>query len=176
MIKNGNLYCDYCHKCIRSSKELVNVKRSTARVVTINKGTKKLSYCNMTCAYKAAPKKKASKKANLDHLSINQKEELLERLNYQYIQYVYRYLKNSNVDGKKFTEIVLCDEPQKRRDEFYKLFKYENDADALWVRLMGWFYCYTEEEIEAEMWETVERVHRALGMYNKTTLLCGDEI
>ena len=40
---------------------------------------------------------------------------------------------------------------------------------------MGWYYGYTEEEIEAEMWETLEHVHRVLGIYDKPTLLCGDE-
>lgn len=155
-------YCDHCRKVLGDKK------------VVQRRGKMILTFCNWTCAYNSL-KQTQKKRRSLAHLTPLQKEELKERLHYSYFQYIQHYLNKNDIDGVEFTDIVLCDEPQKRRDEFYKLFKDENDADCLWTRLMGWYYGYTEEEIEAEMWETLEHVHRVLGIYDKPTLLCGDE-
>lgn len=156
--KDGYPYCDYC------KENLKNKKRSGQKMVIQNTGKKQLTFCNWTCAYQYAKSLKVVKKRRLDHLSANQKDELLECLGYKNINNVTHILSRSNVNGKKFTEIVFCDEPQKRRNEFYKLFKYENDADILWIRLMNWYYGYTEQELEEHMYDTIEEIHKSFGM------------
>ena len=153
MIKeNGYIYCDHCHKYIVPEK-----------IIKQNKDNKEFDFCSWMCAYKGLKPWKPQK-IRLGHLSHNEKGELLRRLNYNWIGQVDRLLKNHDIDGRKFTDIVLSDEPQKRRDDFYALFKDDSIADKYWTQLMGWYYGYTEEEIDAEMWETFDRVHAYLRM------------
>lgn len=154
---NKHTYCTYCHKDLRE-------RRSSKKAVTQNTYDGKLTFCNWTCAYNYNRRQNDAKR-RLAHLTKNQRSELVKRLGYKSIINVNVLLHRSNVDGPKFTDIILCDDPRKRRDEFYKLFDYENDADILWIRLMHWFYDYTEEEIEADIPEVLEAV-RNLNGYN----------
>ena len=154
--KDGYAYCDYC------GMRLVDKKRRGSKMVVENKGKKQLTFCNWTCAYHGS-KPTSSGKNCLRHLSLAEQEELLNRLGYAYINQIYLILNKSKVNYKKFTEIVLCDNPSVRRDEFYKLFKYENNADVLWIRLMNWYYGYTEKELVEHMWDTMEEIHKAFG-------------
>ena len=158
--KDGYVYCE---------ENLKDKKRAGSKMVVQHAGKKRLTFCNWGCAYQYSRTTSiTNKKRVLDHLSIEQKDELIERLGYAStsIAVVTRMLNRSKVNGKKFTDIALCDEPQKRRDEFYKLFKYENDADTLWIRLMNWYYGYTEEELVEHMYDTMEEIHKAFGMAN----------
>lgn len=155
--KNGYTYCDNCRKYLK-----VNTN-----IITKNDGDKQLTFCSLECEskYKTKPVRRKFVDRTCDklnHLSKQQREDLLEILDCKYIQYVYKFMRQNGVDGKKFTDIAFCDEPQKRRGEFYALFKDENTADRVWARLMGWHYGYTEDEIESEMWETYDRVQAYL--------------
>ena len=162
MIKNGNLYCDFCHKSLRAKGE----GRGSVKAITQHAGKKKKTFCNWSCAYQGALKRASESKRSLAHLSMNERKELKTRLGYANLQTATRLLNRSKVNGKKFTEIALCDDPSTRRDEFYKLFKFENDADILWIRLMHWRFNYTEQDILDHMWDTAEEVHKAYGMTN----------
>lgn len=161
MIKNGDLYCDFCHKLIRNKEG-----RGGGRVITQRAGKKKKHFCNWTCAYKGEREKVSTSLKPIAHLSIAERKELKTRLGYSMLTNVAHTLNKNEVNAKKFTEIILCDNPSKRRDEFYALFKYENSADVLWIRLMNWYFGYSEKELDAEKWETVERVHRVYSITN----------
>jgi hypothetical protein len=156
--KDGYCYCDFCKKRIDPTG------RRGIQMIRQNLRKNQLTFCDWDCAFSKNGKPDSKKKFTLNHLTRSETEELKKRLKYGFINQVYRYLKRSNVDGKKFTDIVLSDNFLKRRDEFYKLFKYENDADTLWVNLMNWCFNYTEQELRDHMYDTMEEIHKAFGI------------
>lgn len=156
--KDGCCYCDFCKKRIESTG------RRSIQTIRQNVGKKQLTFCDWDCAFSKNGKPESGRKYFFRHLTKSEFEELTKRLKYGYVNQIYRLLKRSDVNGKKFADIVLSDNFLKRRDEFYELFKYENDADTLWVNLMNWYYNYTEQDLRDHMWDTMEQIHKAFGI------------
>lgn len=165
--KDGELYCDACGKSFRSIKKK---ERITYKLTAHYRG-KTMHFCNYKCACKKIDLTPPNfhNKSVLPCINDNQMEEIMRRLDYVYATNFYNTLKKNRLYGnsrkaKLLCNILLCDDPHKRRDEFYSLFIFEESADILWKRLMQWYYGYSESDIVDHMWDTMAEIHKAFGI------------